>query len=111
MCSGHAETLGSRIFLPGLPSQLRARVLCFRKKENFWKKGNFLFLNLLPIYSKCIFRDVAKRNNRSHKPIILKSWLSISVAKKALFQAQPQRLLQASGIGHNDGLQCDEGHC
>lgn len=36
---GHAETSGSRVSLPELPSNLRASVLCFRKKENFWKRG------------------------------------------------------------------------
>lgn len=39
MCSGHVDTSGSRASLPELPSHLRASVFCFRKKENFWKRG------------------------------------------------------------------------
>lgn len=97
-CSGQAETSGNTVCPPELPSQLRASVLCFRKKENFWKSfgRHFLFLGSLPIYSKCILRDVVKINNHSHKPVILKSWLLISVAKKALFEAIPTEI--AAGL-------------
>lgn len=52
-----------------------------------------------------------RENNHSHKPIILQSRFLISVAKKALFQAKPQRLPQGPGTGRNDGLQRDEGGC
>ena len=69
-----------------------------------------LFQNLLPIYFKCILRDVAKRKPPPPSTVNLKSWFLISVAKKALFQAiTTERLLQSPGMGHNDGLQCDEG--
>lgn len=94
-------------------------MLCFRKKENFgeneFAKAFFffvviLFQNLLPIYFKCILRDVAKRKPPPPSTVNLKSWFLISVAKKALFQAiTTERLLQSPGMGHNDGLQCDEG--
>lgn len=75
------------------------------------EKRVFFVFKLLPIYSKCILRDVAKRNNHSYKPIILKSWFLISVAKKALFQAITTEMAAGFWNWHNDGLQCDEGGC
>lgn len=54
---------------PELPSQLRASVLCFKKKENFWKSGFVkVFFNLLLIYSRCILRDIAKTTTVATNP-------------------------------------------